>query len=177
MKKLRILFVCHECNPNWASVPLLGYRIFNELAKHVDLTLVTHERNQNDLLPLIEGQDVRFIPESNFCKAWYKYVANPGSLYGRIWALNHALSLPIFQEFNKRAFEEVREEVESGSFDVIHVFTPIIPRFPTEMRRLVDRTPVIFGPVNGGLAYPPGFEHIGKAEFDIFNKLRCNQVG
>jgi glycosyltransferase involved in cell wall biosynthesis len=173
MRKLRVLFVCLECNSEWASVPLLGYRIFDELSKHAEVTLLTHGRNRFALQPLAAGRDIRYLEEGRGSKYWYRWVVQPGSLYGRIWALQHLLSYPIFREFDKAAYRCVSAEVQNGDFDIIHVFSPVIPRYPTSMRHFANRIPLVFGPVNGGLDYPDGFKEVGAKEYSLFNHLRA----
>ena len=41
-KKLKVLLIVEQCNPEWASVPLVGYNFVQEINKLADVTLVTH---------------------------------------------------------------------------------------------------------------------------------------
>jgi hypothetical protein len=44
-RKLKVLLIVEQCNPEWASVPLEGFRYYTALNRLADVTLVTHERN------------------------------------------------------------------------------------------------------------------------------------
>ena len=48
---LRILLLAEACNPDWTSVPLVGYNVVRALAERSDLriTLATHPRNRASL--------------------------------------------------------------------------------------------------------------------------------
>ena len=48
---VRVLLMAEACNPDWPSVPLVGYNQARALAERKDLrvTLVTHERNRANL--------------------------------------------------------------------------------------------------------------------------------
>jgi hypothetical protein len=41
-KKLKVLLIVEQCNPEWASVPLVGYNFVQPISKLVDATVVTH---------------------------------------------------------------------------------------------------------------------------------------
>ncbi len=38
---MKVLIIAEQCNPEWASVPLVAWNYFRELSKFVDVTLVT----------------------------------------------------------------------------------------------------------------------------------------
>ena len=42
-KKLKLLLIIEQCNPEMASVPLVAYKFFQAINKLVDATLVNHE--------------------------------------------------------------------------------------------------------------------------------------
>ena len=62
--------------------------------------------------------------------------------------------------------------MERSTYDVVHAFTPILPRYPVRMIEACRHTPFVLGPVNGGLSFPGGFELVAKKEFDRFSFLR-----
>jgi len=67
-KKLKILLVFEQCNPEFPSVPLESYQIYDHLSKLVETTLVTHERNKKALEKVRDGRDIIYIEETNFIK-------------------------------------------------------------------------------------------------------------
>ena len=48
---MRVLVLAEACNPDWTSVPLVGYNVVRALAERDDLriTLATHPRNRASL--------------------------------------------------------------------------------------------------------------------------------
>ena len=82
------------------------------------------------------------------------------------------MSYPSYAEFNWRVSAKFGEAVSRGGYDVVHVFTPILPRYPVKIVEDCRKTPFILGPVNGGLPFPAGFDDIAKKEFNRFTFLR-----
>jgi glycosyltransferase involved in cell wall biosynthesis len=169
---LRVLLVIEQCNPEWASVPLEGYRWFQELQKLAHVTLVTHERNQPALDKLNGDVEIVYIQESWLIKQYYQQVINLTTKGRVIWPLLHALAYPMFAQFNRRAYRQCRDRIRSGEFDLIHVVTPMEPRYPTKMVEACAQVPLLLGPVNGGVPFPKGFAAKARAEFSYLNFLR-----
>jgi glycosyltransferase involved in cell wall biosynthesis len=172
-KLLKVLLVIDHCNPEWSSVPLIGYRFFHEISKLAKVTLVTHERNRAALERLAESAEIVYIPESNFIKTYYSQVfklVNRGKMN---WPLMHVLGYPVFESFNRAAYQRCKARVLSGEFDIVHVLTPMEPRYPIKMLKACRKVPFLFGPVNGGVPFPPGFKDKARAEFAHLNFLRA----
>lgn len=171
---MKVLLVIEQCNPDWASVPLVGYRYYQEICKLADVTLVTHERNRPALEKRKDYQNhnIVYICESGFIKAYYTWVEKI-SAHGRInWPLYNALSFPIYAEFDRKVYRQCKGAVLAGAYDLVHAFTPVIPRYPVKLVRLRDRTPLLLGPVNGGVPFPKGFQAVARQENAHLNFLR-----
>jgi len=167
-EKYNVLLVIEQCNPDWPSVPLVGYKFFSEIDKISNVTLVTHERNRNGLTN--KGHhNVVYISESKLMKGYYKLV-NP--FMNKVWALYHSLSYPIYAEFNRRVYAQFRQDVSAGKYDVVHALTPMIPRYPVKISKACENTPFLLGPVNGGIPYPAGFQNVSVKEYGYLNFLR-----
>lgn len=169
---MKILLIIQECNPTWASVPLEGYYYYRELSRRVDVTLVTHRRNQVGLATVEDSRNIVFIDESwlmtYYFRAFYKALG-----CGTVnWALLRILDYPVYLNFNARVYRAMCQSVARGDYDLVHVFTPIVPRYPVKLVEACHRTPFVLGPVNGGLPYPPGFSDIARRESDHWNRLR-----
>jgi len=163
-----ILLVIEQCNPDWPSVPLVGYKFFTEIDKLTTVTLVTHERNRN----AISGrghENVVYIPESRIIRGYYKII-NP--FVNKIWSLYHTFNYPIYAEFNRRVYAKFHQAVRNGEYDLVHVLTPMIPRYPVKLIKACRQTPFLLGPVNGGVPYPSGFQNIARKEHAYLNFLR-----
>jgi glycosyltransferase involved in cell wall biosynthesis len=165
---MKVLLVSPECNPEWASVSLVGYKFYREIALRADVTLVTHERNRA-ALERAGHTGVTFIPESRAMSLLYKTV---GPITSRVWPVHHLVTYPVYAEFNRRVRRLFARRVEAGEFDVVHGLTPIMPRFPVALAAACTNTPFVFGPLNGGVPYPAAFSGVAKREFAFFNVLR-----
>lgn len=165
--------IIERCNPERDSVPLLSYRFYEGLSRHVDITLVTHERNKAALEKIHPNRDIVYIPESSFTKKLYRVVDRLTKINGRIiYPLFDALVYPVYAEFNHKVYKKFKRAVLNGEYDIVHALTPINPRYPVKIIKSCQNTPFILGPLNGGVPYPSGFMKIAIKEFAYFNFLR-----
>jgi len=172
-KMLKVLLVIEQCNPEWASVPLIGYNYYNEIRKLAHVTLVTHERNRENLESIHSGEDIVYISESKLIKKYYKVAEKFSKVGGKIiWPLYHTLEYPIYSEFNNSVYKRFRTSILKGNYDIVHAITPMMPRYPVKLIKVCHNTPFVIGPVNGGVPFPKGFQNIANQEFSYFNFLR-----
>lgn len=170
---MKVLLIIESCNPEWASVPLVGFNFFHQISKFSDVTLVTHERNRAALEKLNLSAKTIFVKPSNIESLYYKIISRISTFRGAvIWPLRHALQYPIYFFFDKNVDRMLRKDVESGTFDIVHAMTPILPRYPVSISKRCKKTPFILGPVNGGVPFPAAFKDRGKREFSQLNFLR-----
>ncbi len=171
---MKILLVIEQCNSDWPSVPLVGYQFFKELNNLAEVTLVTHGRNQAALeQQSIHPKNIVYIHESRLAQTYYQAV--PARLPGGManWPLYHVLTYPIYAEFNAQVYTRYQEAVRHGDYDIVHVMTPMMPRYPVKLIQACRKTPFLLGPVNGGIPFPKGFQHIANQEFAYFNFFRA----
>src|SRR5690606_38638790 len=110
----RVLLIIESCNPEWASVPLVGYNFFNQIIDFADVTLVTHERNRAALSKSNPKANIIYIQPSKLEKIYYKVIARLSSFRGAvIWPLRHALQYPIYSFFDRAVDRQFREQVEA----------------------------------------------------------------
>lgn len=172
-KKLKVLLIVEQCNPEWASVPLEGYNYFRGINNLVDATLVTHIRNKPALEKHPEYENIFYLEEGKLSKQYYKMVEKI-TAKGRVnWPLYNALSYPIYEEFNQQVYQKFKGKILNGDYDIVHAITPIMPRYPFKVVIVCQQTPFILGPVNGGIPFPPGFQETARQEFAQFNFLRA----
>ena len=172
-KKLKVLLIIEQCNPEWASVPLVGYCFYANISQLVDTTLVTHERNMPALEKAHPDRDITYISESTFIKKYYSFAERLSKLNERvIWPLYHTLTYPVYSEFNRQVYSRFKESILEGHYDIVHAMTPMMPRYPVKAIKACKHTPFILGPVNGGVPFPKGFQKVARQEFSDFNFLR-----
>lgn len=171
--KHRVLLIIESCNPEWSSVPLVGYRFFNEICKVADVHLVTHRRNKPALNKLMSNTAIEYIEEGKLESSYYSFVEFLTTYRGRvIWPLYHVLCFPLYFFFDRAVAQKYKSRVQQNVFDVIHVVTPMMPRYPVGLSRYSQNTPFVLGPVNGGVPFPKAFKARGRREFSQLNFLR-----
>ena len=125
--RLKVLLIIEQCNPEWPSVPLEGFRYYEAIRSLADVTLVTHDRNRQALLRA--GAGAVFIPESAAIAQYFRIVGSLAVRGGRVnWPVLYALGYPVYAEFNHRVYRMFRDPVLRGNYDVVHAFSPILPR-------------------------------------------------
>jgi hypothetical protein len=91
-KKLKFLLIVEQCNPDWASVPLMGYNFFGGINNLVEATLVTHIRNKPALEKHPEYETIFYLEESKLSKQYYKML-DKFTAEGRV-------NLPLYNAFS-----------------------------------------------------------------------------
>ena len=173
---VRVLLMAEACNPDWPSVPLVGYNQARALAERKDLrvTLVTHERNRANLEAdelMMLAEEVVFINSDAIARPFYLLgkLLRGGKSLG--WTTNMAMALPGYLYFERLVWKRFRKELQLGEFDVIHRLTPVSPTMPCPLVKWTD-TPVVIGPINGGLEWPVEYPEIKSGEREWMAPLR-----
>ena len=167
-----VLLIMEQCNPEWSSVPLVGYNFYQGIRKRAHVTLVTHERNREALEKIRGNHHIDYVHESHRLKQYYGIISRITSRGGVNWPLQHALSYPIYSGFNTRVYRQFAQRVMQREYDLVHAMTPILPRYPVKIIDACSDVPFLLGPVNGGVPFPEGFTDVAKKEFARFNFLR-----
>lgn len=172
-KTLKVLLIIEQCNPAWNSVPLEGYYLYEGISRFVDATLITHERNREELEKLHPNSEIFYLKDSAFLKRIEKIGSRLSLFRGQIiWPLRNAFTYPIYWGFNRATYSLFQNAVDRGDFDLVHTITPMMPRYPVKMVKACTNTPFILGPVNGGVPFPDGFKDLGRREYSFLNFLR-----
>ena len=159
----RALLVVEECNPEWPSLPGVGYRAAAALARVADVTVATHVRNR----PGIErSAEAGFAAKVVYVDT--EYVAAPMYKLARLlrggdkvaWRLALAMKYPSRLAFDRVLWKRLGKDLRAGRFDVAQRITPMSPTLPSPLARKLarhTRVPFVLGPLNGGLPWPAAF--------------------
>lgn len=168
----RVLMIAESCNPEWTSVPLVGYNLYHAVAERADVTLVTQIRNRDALKRHVPaGRPMAFIDSER--------VAGPFHRLGRLltlgrglgWTTRQAVMWLPYLYFERLAFRQFAGALRRGEFDLIHRVTPLTPTYPSPMALWTD-VPMILGPLNGGLPWPKGTGRVRLAEMEWLSFVR-----
>lgn len=170
---LKVLLIIEQCNPAWNSVPLEGYYLYKGISRFVDTTLVTHERNREELEKVHPDAKITYLKDSAALSQIEKIGSRLSLFKGQIiWPLRNAFTYPIYWGFNRATYSLFKNSVARGDFDLVHTITPMMPRYPVKIVKACESTPFILGPVNGGVPFPDGFKDLARREYSYLNFLR-----
>jgi glycosyltransferase involved in cell wall biosynthesis len=177
-RRLRVLLIAELCNPEWVSVPLVGWSDYAALSGLADVHLVTHVRNCENLLRagLVEGEDFTAIDSGIIDRPMHRLSVLLGVPFGanKGWTTLMALATVSYQWFERLLWREFGPRILAGEFDVVHRITPLSPTTPSPIAAKVARAgvPFVLGPLNGGIPWPPGFGHLRAREKEWLSYVR-----
>ena len=147
-KRLKILLIIEQRNPDMASLPLERYKYFQAINKLVDATLVTHERNKKPLEKLKQYNNIFYIEKSKLTKKYFPLIARMTLRNRNNRSLANALGYPIYAEFDRKVYQQFQEPILRGDYDLVHALTPMIPRYPVKAVKACRQTSFLLEPVN-----------------------------
>jgi glycosyltransferase involved in cell wall biosynthesis len=154
---MRVLILADDCNPDWPSLPVVGFKLGRSLGDHADVVIATHVRNRPNIERVGMGR----------CEVVYldnEYIAAPMFRLSKIlrggnsvaWTTNIAMNYLPYLAFEREVWRKFRGDLKSGHFDLVHRITPMSPTLPSPMAKWSPQ-PFVVGPLNGGLKWPSGF--------------------
>ncbi len=156
--RLRVLLLSDACNPEWPSLPIVAYNAARALAEHAEVVLVTHVRNRPALTKTGTGRaEVVYLDTEYVAAPMHRlsHLIRRGEQYAQTAAV--ALAWPAQVAFEWEAWKRYKADLATGRFDIVQRLTPMSPTLPSPMARW-SPVPFVLGPLNGALAWPPGFE-------------------
>jgi glycosyltransferase involved in cell wall biosynthesis len=153
-----VLLLAEMCNPNWASVPLVGWNHVVALSRETPVHLVTHAINESDIKEHNPGFPVTTIPYDRFDRIFERLVT---WLFGSDYSSSALtmLRIPYYLWFECRVLWRFRKRLKTHSFRLVHRLTPVSPVIPSLAARVCKcwEMPFVVGPINGGLPWPKGY--------------------
>lgn len=151
---IKVLIVAQNASSRFggeASLPLRYFKILKE--RRYSVKMIAHSRNRTDLQetlgPFID--DILFVEDS----IYHRVIWNVGKIFPqRIEEILFGNILNLINEIYQGRI--IRQLVDQGLVDIIHQPIPVSPRAPSTLHNF--GVPVIIGPMNGGMSYPPGYE-------------------
>jgi glycosyltransferase involved in cell wall biosynthesis len=153
---MRICIVAEHASYRFGGEAILPIHYFARLrARGEEAWLIVHARTREELEAAFpsDRDRLRCIEDAWFHRLLCKISeALPRRVAESTFSL---LSILITQYLARRIVLALRD---SEGLDVVHQPIPVSPRFPSLMFGL--KIPVIIGPMNGGMEYPPAFRHL-----------------
>ena len=176
MSKIKVLIIAEAANPEWTSVPLVGWSHALALSKVCQTHLVTQIRNKENIerFGWVEGAEFTTINTEKLATPIYKLsqLIRGGNNLG--WTINTALQSLIYPYFERCIWKQFKKSLKLGNYDIVHRMTPVSPTAPSFLaKKLKDiGIPFVVGPLNGGVAWPKEFPEMQKNEKEWLNNIR-----
>ncbi len=172
----RVLVIAEAANPEWVSVPLVGWCLAEALTRVADVHLVTQVRNREAILATgwREGREFTCIDSEAVARPVYAVREAVRRITGAGWTAATAvasLTYPYFEHLLWRRFEPA---LRAGAFDLVHRVTPLSPTTPSIIAARLKRlgVPFLWGPINGGVPWPDAFGHVQRQEGEWLSSVR-----
>lgn len=150
----RILLVAEHASARFggeAALALHYYRVLR--ARGAQVWLVAHERTRAELVALFpdDGGRMVFVADTK----WHRLLWRLGQkLPTRLANFSTGFVMRVLSQLTQRTL--IKQLVQDKGITVIHQPMPVSPKEPSLIYGL--GAPVIIGPMNGGMDYPPAFK-------------------
>lgn len=169
---VRALVIAEACNPEWVSVPLVGYNLYKALRDVADVHLVTHVRNQSALeASESTTEHITFINSDRVAGPAYRLAELLTLGRGLGWTTKQAIMWGPYLYFEYLVWRKFQRDLKDGRFDLVHRVTPLSPTYASPLASWIP-VPFVLGPLNGGLPWPKGTTRTRFAEMEFLSYFR-----
>ena len=170
MDKLNILIVCEHASNVYGGEAMLPLNYFRLLSTDPNnqVYLITHARVKASIEQLtdIKQDHVFYMPDTKLHQVLDKYSA---LLPDRISLLTFGFLMHLLTQFYQ--WKLARKIVKTKNINILHEPAPVSAVLPSVMFCL--GVPVVIGPMNGGMTFPPAFNTMaGRFERVLYRLTR-----
>lgn len=171
--KIRVLIVAENASAKFggeAILPLHYYRILCN--RNVPTWLVVHERTRAELETLFpdNAERIVFVPDTAMQRLLWRLGQR---LPDRLASFTTGYFIRRITQLAQRRL--IRKLVKTQGITVIHQPTPVAPKEPSLLYRM--GAPVVIGPMNGGMDFPPAFRKMQRFPEKVVLKIGRGLAG
>lgn len=169
------LLIAESANPEWTSVPLVGWSHARAIQQVRPSHIVTQIRNARAF-------DNAGVRPSEYTAIDSESLARPLSRIAELlrgganrgWTTVTALQSLSYPYFERLIWKQFELAFRSGSYELVHRITPLSPTMPSPLARRLHRlgVPFVLGPLNGGIPWPRQFDAARRKEREWLSYVR-----
>lgn len=168
----KILVLAEDCNPEWPSLPLVGYKYVLALAKVAQVVVVTHVRNRQNIEKAgPQGVEFVYVDNESIAGPLYRLASWLRGGSEVAWSINMIMKYLPYLVFERKAWLLFADRIRAGDFDLVHRVTPMSPTLPSYIAG-ISPVPFVIGPLNGALPWPAEFRAEQTRERERLRVLR-----
>jgi len=176
VQRRRILVIAEQANPEWVSVPLIGWSLARALAAVAEVHLVTHSRNRAAILRagLREDRDFTAVDSDAVAAPLWRLAERLRGGEGKGFTILQAAGALSYPWFERLVWRRLGARIRAGEWDLVHRITPLSPTASGPLAALCHRAgvPFVIGPLNGGVPWPAAFAGARRQEREWLVPLR-----
>src|SRR4051794_20571363 len=117
----RVLLLAEKANPQWVSVPLVGWRHIEIISGFADVHLVTHVRNRANILERgFDASRCTFVDPGRIERLSELVAKRLEGAFAMGSVTQTAFQVPMYYSFEARAWAALGSRLGRGEFDLVH---------------------------------------------------------